>query len=80
MPITLPQPWSAMPITLPHPFLPRDRAEVLVNHKVEQHVSPEIAEARATTLKALEQADAGWHKTIEDRGTCRTGERPRQAW
>lgn len=42
-----------------------DEAELaLVKHKVEQHVSPEIAEARAATLKALEQAEAGWRKAI----------------
>src|SRR5262249_941611 len=34
----------------------------LVKHKVEQHVSPEIAGARAATLKALEQAKAGWRR------------------
>jgi hypothetical protein len=28
-------------------------------------VSPEIAEARAATLKAIKEADAGWQKAIE---------------
>ena len=32
--------------------------------KVEQHVSPEIAEARAATLKAMKEAAAGWQSAI----------------
>jgi hypothetical protein len=40
----------------------------LVKHKVEEHVSPEIAGARAATLKALEQAEAGWKKAIDKIG------------
>jgi hypothetical protein len=36
----------------------------LVKHKVEQHVSPEIAEARDATLKAAKEAEAGWQSAI----------------
>jgi hypothetical protein len=43
---------------------PNDAQLVLVKHKVEQHVSPEIAEARATTLKAAKEADAGWQRAM----------------
>ena len=32
---------------------------------VEQHVSPEIAEARDATLKAMKKAEAGWQKAID---------------
>jgi hypothetical protein len=34
----------------------------------EQHVSPEIADARAATLKALNEAEAGWLKAIDKIG------------
>ena len=37
----------------------------VVKHKVEQHVSPEIAKAKAATLKALEEASVGWQRAIE---------------
>ena len=36
----------------------------MVKHKVEQHISPEIADAKAGTLKALEEAEVGWQKAI----------------
>jgi hypothetical protein len=36
-----------------------DAELALVKHKVEQHISPEIAEARAATLKALKEAEQG---------------------
>ena len=36
----------------------------VVKHKVEQHVSPEIAEARAATLKAMKEAEQGWQRAI----------------
>ena len=31
-------------------------------HNVEQHVSPEIAEARDAALKAMKEAELGWQK------------------
>lgn len=31
----------------------------------EQYVSPEIADARAATLKALKEAEAGWQRAID---------------
>jgi hypothetical protein len=37
----------------------------LVKHKVEQHVAPEIAEAKAATLKAMKEAEQGWRKAID---------------
>ena len=40
----------------------------VVKHKVEQHVSPEIAEARVATLKALDQVEAGWSKATKKIG------------
>ena len=39
-----------------------DAELALVKHKVEQHVSPEIAEARTATLKAMKEAEAGWRR------------------
>ena len=33
--------------------------------KVEQHVSPEIAKARDTTLNAMKEAEQGWGKAID---------------
>ena len=42
-----------------------DAELALVKHKVEQHVSPEIAEARDATLKAMKEAEQGWQKAIE---------------
>ena len=42
-----------------------DAELALVKHKVEQHVSPEIAEARAATLKAMKEAErAGRRQSI----------------
>jgi len=40
----------------------------LVKHKVEQHIPPEIAEARAVTLKALKEAEQGWQRAIDKIG------------
>ena len=40
----------------------------VVEHKVEQHVAPEIAGARDATLKALEQAEQGWQRAIDKIG------------
>jgi hypothetical protein len=38
----------------------------------EQHVSPEISEARVATLKAMKEAEAGWQKALDKIGerTC----------
>ena len=41
-----------------------DAELALVKHKIEQHVSPEIAEARDTTLKAMKEAEQGWQRAI----------------
>jgi hypothetical protein len=38
---------------------------VVAKQKVEQHVSPEIAEARAATLKAMKEAEVGWQRAID---------------
>jgi len=47
----------------------RDAVELMVaKHKVEQHVSPEIAEDRDGTLKAMKEAEAGWQKAIDKIG------------
>ena len=44
----------------------RDAVELVVaKHKVEQHVSPEIAEDRDGTLKAMKAAEQGWRKAID---------------
>ena len=45
-----------------------DAELALVKHKIEQHVCPEIAEARDVTLKALKEAEAGWRRAIEKIG------------
>ena len=43
-----------------------DDAELaLVKHKVEQHVSPEIAAARSATLRAMKEAEDGWQNAID---------------
>jgi hypothetical protein len=47
-----------------------DAELALVKHKVEQHVSPEIAEARAATLRAMKEAEQGWQKAIAKIGEC----------
>jgi hypothetical protein len=41
-----------------------DAELALVKHKVEQHVSPEIAEARESTLKAMKEAEVGWTRAL----------------
>ena len=48
------------------PFLSglSDAEMALVKHKVEQHISPDIAEARDATLKAMKEVEAGWQKAI----------------
>ena len=46
------------------------RRLAVVKHKVEQHVSPEIVEARAATLKAMKEAEQGWQKAIGKIGEC----------
>jgi hypothetical protein len=37
----------------------------MVKLKVEKHLAPEIAEARAVTLKAMKEAELGWQKAID---------------
>ena len=36
----------------------------LVKYKVDQHVSPEIAESRDAALNAMKEAEQGWAKAI----------------
>ena len=57
------------------PFLSglTDTEVTFVKHKVEQHVSPEIAKARDATLKALEQAEVGWLTAINKRAGLTKG-------
>ena len=44
----------------------RQAVELAVaKHNVEQHVSPEIAEARDATLKAMQEAEQGWRRAID---------------
>ena len=41
----------------------RETVELTVaKHNAEQHVSPEIAEARDATLKAMKEAEQGWER------------------
>ena len=40
----------------------------MVKLKVEQHVSPEIAEARVATVKAMKEAEQGWQRAIDKIG------------
>ena len=56
---------AAALLTAP-PFLSglSDAELALVKHKVEQHVSPETAEARDATLKAMKEAEQGWQRAI----------------
>ena len=60
---------AAALLTAP-PFLSglSDAELALVKHKVEQHVSPEIAEARDATLRALKEAQVGWQRAIDKIG------------
>jgi predicted metal-dependent HD superfamily phosphohydrolase len=44
----------------------REAVEVAVaKHDIEQHVSPEIAQARDATRKALKEAEHGWQRAID---------------
>jgi hypothetical protein len=44
----------------------REAVELAVaKHNIEQHVSPEMAEARNATLKALKEAEHGWQRAID---------------
>jgi hypothetical protein len=48
----------------------------VVEHKVEQHVAPEIAGARDATLKAIKEAEHGWQRAmakISERGGLTKG-------
>ena len=49
------------------PFLSglTDTEVAVVRTRIEQHLAPEIAEARDATLKALEQAEQGWQRAME---------------
>jgi hypothetical protein len=40
----------------------------VVKHKVQRHVSPEIANASAATPKAMREAEQGWHEAIDKIG------------
>ena len=57
---------AAALLTAP-PFLSglSDAELALVKHKVEQHVSPEIAEARTATTKAIKDVEQGWQRAID---------------
>jgi hypothetical protein len=37
----------------------------VAKHNIEQHVSPEIAQARDATRKALKEAEHGWQRAID---------------
>jgi hypothetical protein len=44
----------------------RQAVELAVaKHDIEQHVSPEIAQARDATRKALKEAEQGWQRAID---------------
>lgn len=40
----------------------------MVKHKVEKHISPEIAAAKAATLKAMKEVEEGQQKAINKIG------------
>ena len=42
-----------------------DEETAFVKKKVEEHVAPEISEAREATLKAMTEAEQGWQKAID---------------
>jgi hypothetical protein len=42
-----------------------DEEVTFLKRKVEQHVAPEIAEARDATLKAIKEAEHGWQRAID---------------
>ena len=52
------------------PFLSglTDADVAFIQKRVEQHLAPEIAEARDATLKALKEAEQGWQKAIDKIG------------
>jgi hypothetical protein len=44
----------------------REAVELAVaKHQVDQNVSPEIAEARDATVKAMKEAEQGWQRAID---------------
>jgi hypothetical protein len=59
----------------------RDNEFTFVRQKVEQHISPEVVEAKEATLKAMKDAEQGWRRAIEKIGE-RAGleKRPDGAW
>jgi hypothetical protein len=52
------------------PFLSglTDAEVAVVRNRIEQHLAPEIAEARDATLKALEHAEQGWQRALDKIG------------
>jgi hypothetical protein len=52
------------------PFLSglTDAEIAVVQKRIEEHVAPEVAEARNATLKALEQAEQGWQRAMNKIG------------
>ena len=58
----------------------REAVELVVaKHNAEQHVSPEIAEARDATLKAMKEAEQGWRKAIDKIAERASDQRSRYA-
>ena len=52
------------------PFLSglSDAELAMVKHKVEQHLSPEIVEAKAVTAKAIKETENGWRLAVDKIG------------
>ena len=52
------------------PFLSglSDAELAMVKHKVEQHLSPEIVEAKAVTAKAMKETENGWRLAVDKIG------------
>ncbi len=45
-----------------------DAEVAVVQNKIEQHMAPEVAEARDATLNAMKEAEHGWQRAIEKIG------------
>ena len=45
-----------------------DTEVTFVKQKIEQHISPEIAEARDATLRAMKEAEVGWQRASDKIG------------
>jgi hypothetical protein len=53
-----------------------DAEVAMVRLKVEQHIAPEIIEARDATAKAMQEVEEGWQRAQDVIGaTCRSGQR-----